>query len=119
MEPRRSAPVPPGTDSRCLLGRYGWATFLFYLGAFLYYLYVRIRYTISGLGAGYEVYGIALLIVECLGASTIILFGIQMLWDPLHEKYPEDPNRPGVPQVGFRELQDSRISLLRGKCPPH
>ena len=79
--------------------RYGWACFLFYIAAFLYYLYVRIRYTIHGLGPGYEVYGIALLIVECLGASTIVLFGIQMLWDPLHEKYPEDPNRPGVPQV--------------------
>ena len=94
------------------LRRWGWATFLFYIAAFLYYLYVRIRYTIAGLGAGYEVYGIALLVVECLGASTIILFGLQMLWDPLHEKYPEDPNRPGVPQVQPSDPRDCANNLF-------
>lgn len=78
--------------------RLGWAAFLFYLGAFIYYVYVRIRYTIGGLG-DYEVYGIVLLIIEVLGATTVVLFGINLLWEPLHEKYPPDPERQGVPKV--------------------
>ena len=78
--------------------RLGWGAFLFYLAAFVYYLYVRIRYTIRGLGS-YEVYGIVLLVIEVLGGTTVVLFGSNLLWEPLHEKYPPEAERQGVPMV--------------------
>ena len=71
----------------------------FYLGALAFYLYVRIHYTLSGLGAKYEWYGIVLLVVECFGATTIAMYGINLLWRPVHEKYPPDPEQPGKPLV--------------------
>lgn len=40
-----------------------------------------------------------MLVVECLGASTVMLYGINLLWDPLYEKFVEDSRQPGTPKV--------------------
>ena len=63
-------------------------------------MYVRIAYSLD-LGPGYIWYGIYLLCVEVLGFTTTIIYGLNLLWNPVIEQFPEDPNSPGRPQVGF------------------
>ena len=50
-------------------------------------------------------YGIYLLIVEILGASTVILYGTNLLWNPVIEKFPEDTDSPGKPKVRSQRQQ--------------
>lgn len=40
-------------------------------------------------------YGIFVLAVEILGASTVFLYGTNLLFDPVMEKPEEDENNPG------------------------
>ena len=53
---------------------YGWAAMIFYLCSLGFYLWVRITKTLN-LGPGYIWYGIYLLVVEILGATTVVLYG--------------------------------------------
>ena len=53
---------------------YGWAAMTFYLCSLGFYLWVRITKTLN-LGPGYIWYGIYLLVVEILGATTVVLYG--------------------------------------------
>ena len=55
---------------------YGWAAMIFYLCSLGFYLWVRITKTLN-LGPGYIWYGIYLLVVEVLGATTVVLYGEQ------------------------------------------
>lgn len=72
----------------------------FYICAFVFYMYVRIAHSLD-LGPGYIWYGIYLLCVEVLGFTTTIIYGLNLLWNPVIEQFPEDPSSPGRPQVGF------------------
>lgn len=72
----------------------------FYICAFAFYMYVRIAHSLD-LGPGYIWYGIYLLCVEVLGFTTTIIYGLNLLWNPVIEQFPEDPTSPGRPQVGF------------------
>lgn len=72
----------------------------FYICAFVFYMYVRIAYSLD-LGPGYIWYGIYLLCVEVLGFTTTIIYGLNLLWNPVIEQFPEDPSSPGRPQVGL------------------
>ena len=45
-----------------------------------------------------------MLVVECLGASTVILYGLNLIWDPLYNDFEDDPKLPGVPKVDHREI---------------
>ena len=74
---------------------YGWFLFLAWVGAFGFYMYVRITKTISQLGGGYVAYGVALLVVEIMGATTVVNYGMNLLYNPMHEKFQEDPDSPG------------------------
>ena len=78
---------------------YGWIAMTFYLCAFVFYMYVRIAHSLD-LGPGYIWYGIYLLCVEVLGFTTTIIYGLNLLWNPVIEQFPEDPQSPGRPQVG-------------------
>lgn len=71
----------------------------FYICAFIFYMYVRIAHSLD-LGPGYIWYGIYLLCVEVLGFTTTIIYGLNLLWNPVIEQFPEDPQSPGRPQVG-------------------
>ena len=75
---------------------YGWFVFMAWVAAFGFYLYVRITKTISQLGGGYVAYGVALLVVEIMGATTVVNYGMNLLFNPMHEKFPEDPDSPGM-----------------------
>ncbi|KAK9908885.1 hypothetical protein WJX75_004221 [Coccomyxa subellipsoidea] len=77
---------------------YAWLLFLFYLGAFGFYLYVRITKTLD-LGKYFQWYGILLLVVECMGASTVLTYGVWLLYSPVQEDFTEDPHNPGLPKV--------------------
>ena len=44
-------------------------------------------------------YGIYVLIVEIIGATTVFLYGTNLLYDPVVEKPQEDPDNPGRPKV--------------------
>ena len=44
-------------------------------------------------------YGILLLVVECMGASTVVLYGVWLLYSPVQEDFVEDPHTPGLPKV--------------------
>ena len=55
--------------------------FLAYLAALAFYLWVRITKTLD-LGR-FTWYGILVLVIECLGATTVILYGINLLRMPV------------------------------------
>lgn len=44
-------------------------------------------------------YGAYVLIVEILGASTVFLYGTNLLFDPVMEKFEEDEANPGRPKA--------------------
>ena len=51
-------------------------------------------------------YGVLVLVVEIMGASTVVLYGINLLFTPDPPTYEPDPARPGLPKV--RLLKHSR-----------
>lgn len=83
---------------------YGWIAMTFYVCAFIFYMYVRIAHSLD-LGRGYIWYGIYLLCVEVLGFTTTIIYGLNLLWNPVIEQFPEDPESPGRPKVSKENLQ--------------
>ena len=44
-------------------------------------------------------YGVYVLIVEILGAISTLLYGVNLLWDPVNPPAEADPNNPELPQV--------------------
>ena len=44
-------------------------------------------------------YGIFVLIMEIAGATTTLLYGINMIWHPMNAPVPEDPANPGLPKA--------------------
>ncbi len=82
---------------------YGWIAMTFYVCAFIFYMYVRIAHSLD-LGRGYIWYGIYLLCVEVLGFTTTIIYGLNLLWNPVIEQFPEDPESPGRPKVSKGNL---------------
>ena len=44
-------------------------------------------------------YGIVLLVIECMGASTVLTYGLWLLYHPVQEDFEEDPHKPGMPKV--------------------
>ena len=66
----------------------------FYLCAFIFYLYVRIAKTLD-LG-GYTWYGVLVLGVEIMGASTTFLYGLNIVARPIHESARPDDEVPGL-----------------------
>ncbi|KAK9804363.1 hypothetical protein WJX72_009368 [[Myrmecia] bisecta] len=70
-----------------------------FLVTLCFYLWVRITKTLD-LGK-YLPYGIFILVVEMMGATTTLLYGVNLLLDPVNPPLPEDPARPGIPLVGL------------------
>lgn len=89
---------------------YGWFAMTFYICAFIFYMYVRIAHSLD-LGKGYIWYGIYLLCVEVLGFTTTIIYGLNLLWNPVIEQFPEDPESPGRPKVSKTEKFALQLSL--------
>ena len=46
-----------------------------------------------------------MLAVEIIGATTVFLYGTNLLYDPVIEKPEEDPDHPGRPKVQLLYLQ--------------
>ena len=44
-------------------------------------------------------YGIFVLVMEIAGATTTLLYGINMIWHPVNAPVPEDPANPGLPKA--------------------
>jgi endoglucanase len=61
----------------------GMSVFTFYICALGFYLWIRIAKTLD-LGQ-YLGYGIFVLCVEVMGATTVILYGTNLLWNPVNE----------------------------------
>ena len=72
--------------------------FLFFLGTFGFYIYVRTTRTLD-LGRLFLWYGVITLVVECFGAVTVALYAINLLWDPVYNEFGEDIRKPGMPLV--------------------
>ncbi|KAK9826822.1 hypothetical protein WJX81_004238 [Elliptochloris bilobata] len=68
-----------------------------YCLAFIFYLYIRIRYTLD-LGA-YVWWGAFVLGVEILGATSTVLYGVNIILTPVHEPLVDDPANPGLTKV--------------------
>ena len=79
-------------------------TFL-YLCAFVFYLYVRISKTLD-LGA-YVWYGVIVLVVELAGATTTLVWCLNIIMDPVHEPLRMDPDSPGSTLVSTAALIDA------------
>lgn len=81
----------------------GMSVFVFYICALGFYLWIRIAKTLD-LGQ-YLGYGIFVLCVEVMGATTVILYGTNLLWNPVNEivlQESEDGVGPGKLKVKFR-----------------
>ena len=76
------------------LDRGGVTIMALYVVALLFYLYVRIAHTLD-LGT-YVWYGVLVLAVEVMGASTTLLYGLNIVADPVHEAPRPDPDNPGL-----------------------
>jgi hypothetical protein len=59
---------------------------------------------------GMRRYGAIVLGVECLGASTTFLYGLNIILDPVHESLIDDPENPGLTKV--------RLSPIPPPFPP-
>lgn len=44
-------------------------------------------------------YGVFVLFVEVMGATTTLLYGVNLLLTPVYDPVPEDPENPGLPVV--------------------
>ena len=92
--PAPALPTPAPPTSAGLLGyRYtrrrcpspiGFALMTAWLAALAFYIYVRITKTLD-LGRVLP-YGIALLVVEIAGSTTVAIYGVNLLFVPLHEE---------------------------------
>jgi endoglucanase len=75
----------------------GCAVFFMYILALGFYLWVRITKTLD-LGP-YLSYGIIVLIVEMLGSTTVVMYGVNLLLEPVLQRYDMDPTSPGRTRV--------------------
>ena len=84
-----------------------------YLCAFGFYLYVRIAKTLD-LGA-YVWYGVLVLAIEIAGATTTLVWCLNIVMDPVHEPLRMDPDNPGLTLVRLCCLV-SRCDNARPSC---
>ena len=61
----------------------GMSAFIFYIIAFIFYMWIRISKTLD-LGSALW-YGIFVLVVEIMGATTVVLYGTNLLFNPINE----------------------------------
>lgn len=54
-----------------------------------------------------------LLVVECMGATTVLIYGLHLLYDPVMEDFVEDPKCPGKPLVSPFELAQPHVHTSR------
>lgn len=96
----------------------GTFVFVFYICAFGFYLWIRITKTLD-LGQ-YVPYGVFVLFVECMGATTVVLYGTNLLWNPVNEivlQESEDGIGPGKLKVMLQSHSNSTTYF--GCCPGH
>ena len=98
----------------------GTAVFVFYICAFGFYLWIRITKTLD-LGQ-YLPYGIFVLFVECMGATTVVLYGTNLLWNPVNEivlQESEDGIGPGKLKVRTHSHWENSSFLVphQSRCP--
>ena len=55
---------------------------ILYCLSYVFYIYIRARYSLD-IGTSYKAYAIIMLIMEALGGTSVILFGICSLFKPL------------------------------------
>lgn len=60
---------------------------------------------------GLQSAGIILLVVECTGATTVVIYGINLLYNPVHEAFVDDPRQPGTPKARLTS-QTTRLSQI-------
>lgn len=75
------------------------AVMLVYLVALVFYMWVRTTKTLD-LGK-FLAYGIIVLVVEIMGASATLLYGLNIIFHPVNAPVPEDPANPGLPKVCY------------------
>ena len=88
--------------------RWSWsgsAIMAIYVLAFLFYMWVRVTKTLD-LGR-YLPYGVLVLIIEIMGATTTLLYGVNLLRHPVNPPAPEDPQNPGLPKARVPSLRRS------------
>ena len=92
----------------------GSLSFFAYLCALGFYIWIRITYTLA-LGP-YLPYGCVILGIEMLGATTVILYGINLIQDPISDTYHlgEDPSNPGKPRTALPLPRPRARALLQG-----
>lgn len=96
----------------------GTSVFVFYICAFGFYLWIRISKTLD-LGQ-YLPYGIFVLFVECMGATTVVLYGTNLLWNPVNEivlQESEDGIGPGKLKVMMHLHRETAV-LIQGALRP-
>lgn len=71
----------------------GWLLMFLFLSAFIFYIWVRAAKTLN-LGPKFEWYGILILVLEAIGATTTAIYGINHLWYTVNEDILAQPMLP-------------------------
>ena len=63
-------------------------------------------------------YGILLLVVEMMGATTVLMYGLNLLFQPVEPIYTPDLSNPGLPKVTIETVHQwsSHAFRTRGIC---
>ena len=77
--------------------RLGSSVFGIYIIAFCFYMWIRVTKTMD-LGQ-FVAYGIAILVIEIMGATATFIYGLNLILLPVYETFPDDPDNPGRPKV--------------------
>jgi len=104
----------PVTPSKFRRGRkwslHGCLVTLIYLCAFGFYLYVRIAKTLD-LGS-YVWYGAIVLAIEIAGATTTLIWCLNIVMDPVHEPLKMDADNPGLTLVSHVSLPSVYVYVV-------
>ena len=60
-------------------------------------MWIRVTKTLD-LGQ-FVAYGIAILVIEIMGATATVIYGLNLILRPVYETFPDDPENPGRPLV--------------------
>lgn len=74
----------------------GWLLMLFFVAALIFYIYCRAAKTLN-LGAKFIWYGIVILVVEIIGSTTTLIYGLNHLFYTVDDDIPPRKSMVGVP----------------------
>ncbi|KAK9785110.1 hypothetical protein WJX73_006875 [Symbiochloris irregularis] len=71
-----------------------------YMCSLGFYIYIRVTRTLDLGSVGFIAFGVYVFAIEMLGAVATLLYGVNLIWDPVKEQPSTDPLNEMLPLVG-------------------